>query len=90
MVWTMGGPAATQAMTGERCNRQLSLSPYGGQSTFITKSTDKTKKNLCIYLLSLQARDTLQLNIFATLLLYAFEKVDVHVIITNFIVIFLD
>ena len=90
MVWTMRGPAATQAMTGERYNRQFSLSAYGGQSTPITKSTDKTKKNLCIYLLSLQARDTLQLNIYATLLLYAFEKVDVHVIITNFIVIFLD
>ena len=44
MVWTMRGPVATQAMTGERCNRQLSLSPYGGQSTFITKSTDKTLK----------------------------------------------
>ena len=41
MVWTMRRPAATQATTGERCNRQLSLSPYGGQSTFITKSTDK-------------------------------------------------
>ena len=82
----MRRPAATQATTGERCNRQLSLSPYGGQSTFITKSTDNPPpptppKNLGIYLLSLQARETeklretLQLNIFATLLLYAFEKV---------------
>lgn len=73
MVWTMRGPAATQAMTGERCNRQLSLSPYGGQSTFISKSTDKTPQ---IFVFKRKrARETLQLNIFATLPLYAFEKV---------------
>jgi len=68
----MREPAATQAMTGERCNRQFSLSPYAGQSTFTTKSTDKTLK---IFVLTEEARETLQLNIFATLLLYAFEKV---------------
>ena len=77
-VWTMRGPAATQAMTGERCNRQLSLSPYGGQSTFISKSTDKTPQ-IFVFTKKNSSHDIV---------------LDVHVIITillcKYLLIFID
>ena len=102
-VWTMRGPAATQAMTGERCNRQLSLSPYGGQSTFISKSTDKTPQ---IFVFKRKRHErhyswTFLQHYFCMLLKKSRKKnsshdivLDVHVIITillcKYLLIFID
>ena len=103
MVWTMRGPAATQAMTGERCNRQLSLSPHGGQSTFISKSTDKTPQ---IFVFKRKRHErhyswTFLQHYFCMLLKKSRKKnsshdivLDVHVIITillcKYLLIFID